>query len=259
MEAFDIAKFSRHRRGRFGGSLYYFRTLESTNLLSFQLAAQKAEEGTLVLADEQIRGKGRDGRSWFSPKDVNLYFTIIVRPHTADLHYLPFVAGMAVVRALENIGLQADLKWPNDVLVSDKKICGILIQTSMEEDRLQFAVIGCGINVNVCEFPAEIKEKATSIAIEKGAEISRELILASFLFEFESLYEKIPVMNWDLFCAQLEKHSTYLRGCRVQLNQGETLVEGITRGLDAYGGLILDTPEGPKTFYAGEIQSCRKK
>jgi len=259
MQAFDVAKFSRQGQGKFGSTLYYFRTLESTNLLAFKLAAQKAEEGTLVLADQQIAGKGRSGRSWFSPAGVNLYFTFIARPRTTDLHYLPFMAALAVVRAFEKIGLQADLKWPNDLLVNSKKICGILIETSMEENCLQFAVIGWGINVNVREFPAEIAEKATSIAIEKGGEIAREIMLASLLFEFESLYEKINVMNWDRFCSELEKHSSYLRDCPVQLDQGETSVEGVTRGLDVYGGLILDTPEGVKTFYAGDVQSCRKK
>jgi BirA family biotin operon repressor/biotin-[acetyl-CoA-carboxylase] ligase len=156
-------------------------------------------------------------------------------------------------------GIDSDLKWPNDVLVSDKKISGILIQTSMEKEIVQYAVTGIGMNVNATSFPEALKGTATSIAMETGSPASRERILASLLLEFEILYGKINEMAWTDLTGELEKHSSYLRGCSVRLQQNEVICEGTTDGLDPYGGLILKTDGEQKVFYAGEIQLCRKK
>ncbi len=163
------------------------------------------------------------------------------------------------MRCLKSFGLESDLKWPNDVLVNGRKICGVLIQTSLEENVLRFAVIGCGINVNETAFPAELSTLATSIALETGDSASREIALASVLLEFERMYQTVRDLDWKEFCRLLEQHSTMLRGCTVQIDQKDTIIEGTTQGLDAYGGLIVETKEGPKVVYAGEITACRKK
>ncbi|HSP06016.1 MAG TPA: biotin--[acetyl-CoA-carboxylase] ligase [Acidobacteriota bacterium] len=256
---FSVADFETRRRSRFGNPLYYFEQLDSTNETADQLARQGCPEGTVVLANEQIRGKGRKGNIWFSPADQNLYFSLVLRPESASLKYLPYMVCLSVQQALGRSGVDADFKWPNDVVVRDRKLCGILTQTSMEEQKLQFAIAGCGINVNVLEFPGELRSIATSVAMEAGAPQSREALLASVLLEFERLYEKIDTIGWEEFSAELERASTYLRGCPVRIVHDGEALEGTTAGLDGYGGLKVLTAAGEKTVYAGEVVSCRKK
>lgn len=256
---FLVSDFESRRRGRFGNPLYYFEQLESTNETADQLAREGCPEGTVVLANEQTRGKGRKGNAWFSPADRNLYFSLVLRTAAASLKYLPYMACLSVQRALARSGVNADLKWPNDVVVRDRKLCGILIQTSMEDQKLQFAVTGCGINVNVMEFPEELRGAATSVALETGSVQPREALLASVLLEFERLYEKIDETAWEEFSAGLERSSTYLRGCQVKIMQDGEALEGTTAGLDGYGGLKIMTASGERTVYAGEVVSCRKK
>jgi BirA family biotin operon repressor/biotin-[acetyl-CoA-carboxylase] ligase len=255
---FNIKEFEQQRKSKFGSEFYYFEQVESTNATAEKLARSGINEGTVVLANMQTHGRGRSGKSWFSPPGVNLYFSMILRPPSLHLKYLPFLTALAIVRVLKGFGLKGDLKWPNDVLVDGKKICGILIQTAIEENTLQFVIVGCGINVNGSHFPEELDQAATSVFQQYGSEVSREAILASFLLEFEKLYEKIDTVSWDDFCSILEKQSTYLRGCHVMIQQNGQQIGGKTGGLDAYGGLILETANGDKTFYAGEVQLCRK-
>lgn len=259
MTVFSVTDFESRRRGRFGAPLYYFEQLESTNITAEQLAREGCREGVVVLANGQTGGKGRKGNAWFSPAGLNLYFSLVLRPESSSLRYLPYVACLAVVRALSRYGVAADFKWPNDVVSGDRKLCGILIQTAMEEQRLQFAVVGCGINVNVLEFPGDLRGLATSVALEAGGEQPREALLASVLLEFERLYEKINAVDWEEFSAALERVSTYLRGCAVRVVENGETVEGTTCGLDSFGGLKILTPGGERTVYAGEVVSCRKK
>ena len=256
---FSVSDFESRRRGRFGAPLYYFEQLESTNVMAEQLAREGRPEGAVVLANEQTGGRGRKGNAWFSPADVNLYFSLVLRPGLPALRYLPYIACLSVQTALAHCGIAADFKWPNDLVVRDRKICGILIQTAMEEQRLKYAIAGSGINVNVLEFPEELRGLATSAALEAGSGLSREALLASVLLEFERLYEKIDATGWEEFSARLERTSTYLRGCPVKIVQDGETVEGTTGGLDPFGGLKVATAGGEKIVYAGEVVSCRKK
>ena len=257
---FDVAGFQKKRGGRFGQPLHYFEQLESTNTTADLLARQGCPEGTLVLANEQIAGKGRKGNAWFSPADLNLYLSLVLRPaDSGSLRFLAFMISLALQRSLNVIGIHSELKWPNDVLVSGRKIAGILIQTAMEEGRLQFAVVGCGVNVNVRSFPEEISETATSVAIEASREVSREDLLVSLLLEFERLYEKIDSAEWDEFASTVEQSSTFFRGCPVRILQEHDSFEGTTAGLDSFGGLRVQTSSGERIVYAGEVISCRKK
>jgi BirA family transcriptional regulator, biotin operon repressor / biotin---[acetyl-CoA-carboxylase] ligase len=256
---FNVTKFELSRRGKFGTNLYYFESLESTNTIAEQLARQNAAEGTLVLANKQTGGKGRNSRVWYSPADCNLYVSIIVRPPGAKLHFLPFLAGIALVRTLGYLGLTADLKWPNDILVSDKKVSGILIQSAFEQNALKSAIVGIGINVNLTEFPPPLEKSATSLSQELGYAIDRELLLASFLLEFESVYEKMNSASWQDLKSEIEQHSSILHNCVVSVNENGKLFEGETAGLDSYGGLILQMGPERKVIYAGDVISCRKK
>lgn len=256
---FDVAEFHTRRKSDLGKELHYFEVIESTNATAEQVATEGAAEGAVVLANEQTAGRGRMDRTWFSPAAQNLYFSIVLRPDADRLHFLPFMAGLALVRALAAVNVQAELKWPNDVCVGSKKLAGILMQTSMEKNKLRYAILGVGVNVNTTQFPEQLVEIATSIAREKRELVHRESMLASILFEFERLYRQIRDLDWKEFVEELQKHSTYLTGCPVCVSESDRVVEGITAGLDAYGGLILETPTGKKVVYAGDVQSCRKE
>lgn len=255
---FQAEKFFNIQKSSLAHEFYYFEKLESTNSTAAILARKGCPEGTIVLANEQTKGRGRKGADWYSPPDTNLYFSLVLYPDISRLQYLPFAAGLAVVGALDQLGLQPELKWPNDILVRGKKISGIMMESSLESNSVQHVILGCGINVNVQDFTHELVPSATSIVVETGVLTSRESILASFLMEFETLYEKVKKISWDEFSLEIERRSSYIQGCPVRIAlDGETW-EGITAGLDSYGGLMLKTPSGKRVFYAGEVQSCRK-
>jgi BirA family biotin operon repressor/biotin-[acetyl-CoA-carboxylase] ligase len=255
---FQPEQFFRSQKGTFGSEFYYFDTVESTNDIAAALAKSGCPEGTIVLGNEQTKGKGRRGSVWFSPRDLNLYFSLVLYPAMGSLQYLPFAAGLAIVKTLDSLGLKSDMKWPNDILVDGKKLSGVMIESSMEGNTLQYAILGCGVNVNVDEFPADIADVATSVAVEAGNPVLRESLLASILHEFENLYEKVKVPCWNDFSQEVEKHSKDLHGCPVRVSLNGEVVEGITAGLDPFGGLVLNTTSGKRVFYSGEVQSCRK-
>lgn len=256
---FDVSDFHRRQCGNFGSELYYFDELESTNITAEKLAKDGYPERTVVLANSQTQGRGRKGKTWYSPPDVNLYFSVILRPQFAYVQYLPFITALSVLKTCEELGLHGDLKWPNDILINGKKACGILIQTAVEEQTLQYAIIGCGINVNLTDIPAELKGKVTSFTLETGSQLLRESVLASILFQLEGIYGRITTIDWKDFCVELEKHSTFLRGCDVQVEQDGNMHVGTSAGLDSYGGLLVITENSVKVFYAGEIEACRRK
>jgi BirA family biotin operon repressor/biotin-[acetyl-CoA-carboxylase] ligase len=256
---FDVRKFHEFRKGDFGKRLIYFDDIDSTNRVASDLARSGATEGTVILADSQTQGRGRNTHTWYSPPGVNLYFTVILFPQAERLHYLPYLAGLSIAQALDQLGIDCDLKWPNDILIDGKKAGGVLIQTSIEENRLQFALLGIGINVNTVSFPEQLQSIATSLAQVLGREIDRENFFAHLLFEFEQLYGRIAVMSWEELTDLFSRRSSILQGCHVQIEQQGEIKTGVTAGLDSMGGLVLQTPAGREIFYAGEIVSCRKK
>ena len=259
MNMFDVQKFHKYRKGDFGKDLIYFDEVDSTNRVASDLAKNGAAEGTVVLADGQTQGRGRNSRIWYSPPGVNLYFTVVLFPPLDRLHYLPYVAGLSVARALEPLGIPSELKWPNDILVDGKKAGGVLIQTSIEQNRLQFALAGIGINVNAVHFPDELQPIAISLTQVLGKKIVREQLLADILFDLEQLYGRIARMSWEEMAELVGRHSSILTGCAVEIEQQGEIKSGVTQGLDSMGGLIVQTAAGREIFYAGEIVSCRKR
>jgi BirA family biotin operon repressor/biotin-[acetyl-CoA-carboxylase] ligase len=256
---FNIQNFQASRKGLFGENLHYFEEIDSTNRAAADLARWNVAAGTVVIADSQSKGRGRNSHTWYSPPGVNLYFTVILYPSAIRLHYLPFLIGLSIAQGLEPLGLECDLKWPNDVLCDGKKISGILIQTAIEENRLQFALAGVGINVNTRSFPEELQPVATSVAQQIGQETDREDLLASVLWQFEQLYGRMMEMTWEELIGEFQRKSTFFQGCDVLIEQQGKIVSGRTAGVDRLGGLIVETTHGPEVFYAGEIQACRKK
>lgn len=259
MSSFDVPEFQHMLRSSLGSELYYYNEVDSTNRVAENLARQTFGEGVTIIADSQTAGRGRSNNQWFSPISESIYCTLLLKPNASYLHRIPFVAGLAIAKTLAALGLRIDLKWPNDLLVGDRKIGGILIQSAMESATVKYAVLGFGINVNSRSFPADLNETATSVAIEIGEPSDRESILAGVLMNFEKLYSEITKISWDDFSKEIEKRSTFIRDCEVRIENHEGITEGTTAGLDIYGGLIVNTPDGARVFYSGEVKACRKK
>src|SRR5262245_50206615 len=148
MTSFDVANFQHQRMSSFGSEFYYYGEIDSTNRIAEKLSQQSFNEGIAVVADSQTQGRGRGNNHWFSPAGENLYCTLLLRPEAYYLQRIPFIAGLAIAEALRELGLQIDLKWPNDLLAGNRKIGGILVQSAMEAGVMKYAVIDFGINVN---------------------------------------------------------------------------------------------------------------
>lgn len=242
----NFEKLKQSLAGKFiGHRLHYYESLGSTNDEAFRLGVEGAPEGTVVIAESQSAGKGRMQRSWHSPAGANIYTSIILRPgfEPARAPQLSIAAGVAVAETLNHYCPdKAQLKWPNDVLLEEKKVCGILAQMKIAESTIDFVVLGIGINVNIKadQFPQDIQNIATSLAMFADKEISRsELIIR--------LYENVAKWYRELqqkgFGPIKEKWLTLapMIGKPVQVLFREEAVSGKAIGLDDGGSLVLLT------------------
>ncbi len=248
---------------RLGKIIHYFHTLDSTNTKAYELAVGGAEEGEVVIAESQTKGKGRLGRIWFSPPYVNLYLSIILRPnippHQASL--ITLLAAVATAKAIEVCSdLRPSIKWPNDILLDGRKVAGLLNEIQSETDRIHFVILGIGVNLNVDgeSFPKEIRSLATSIKRERGRPISRKDFLSVLLHQLEDGYTLFlkeggePILKaW--------KERAQLEGKTVKVTSfGETL-SGIAVGLDSDGALLLKMEDGrQKRILAGDVEYQQK-
>ena len=195
---------------RLGYDVRFLQDTESTNRDVDAAAQAGAAEGLLIMADSQTEGRGRMTRTWFSPPETNLYFSLLLRPDVdlATAPSLPLVVGLAVAEAIVACAptLLPKIKWPNDILVNGKKICGILCELHTKQDKIDYIVVGIGINVNLpaTQIPAELKDRATSILIENGKPLKREQLLAEILNRLEPLYD-----NWRAFGFQPASHAIH--------------------------------------------------
>jgi len=242
---------------RLGGAILRFDSLPSTNDLARELAAQGAPEGTAVLAREQTRGRGRQGRGWVSPRGEGLYLSVILRPplapSQATILTLAAAIGVAETLALD-YQIAADIKWPNDIQARGKKICGILIETSIEKSQLDYAVLGIGVNLGQREFPGELQGVATSLAIESGQTVTPDEFAAPLLRRLEACY-RIALGQPSEIIARWQALSSYANGCAVRVENGASVVEGVTRGLSIVGALIVEMASGERReIVAGEIR-----
>jgi len=231
-----------------GHKLYYYPEIGSTNDEAYRLGLEGAPEGTVVIADMQTKGKGRLQRVWHSPAGINLYTSIILRPQikTAAAPQISLVAGVAVTELLGQFCPgRVELKWPNDVLINGKKICGILAQMKTEADQIDFVVVGIGMNVNIRQdqFPADITDIATSLWAETGREISREDLIISLYEIFAKWYKKLLQ---DGFASIKERwlHYAAMIGRNVQISYFNETLTGKALGIDDSGALILFDSHG---------------
>ncbi|SCH49262.1 Bifunctional protein BirA [uncultured Blautia sp.] len=238
-----------------GKTVHFARETDSTNLWIKRLAKEGASEGTLALAEFQSAGRGRLGRSWEVPEGTSVMMSILLRPKF-EPQYAPtltLVMGMAVAKAVKNLGFDVSIKWPNDVVVSHKKICGILTEMGVRDGKIDYAVIGVGINVNIKEFPEEMADKATSLYLESGKEFDRSQIPGLVMEAFEKYYEKFAA-TCDLSGLKEEYESilaNYNQSVRVLAKEP---YEGVARGITDGGELLVEKTDGTiVAVSAGEV------
>ncbi len=240
-----------------GSELHFYRITGSTNLLAKQAGEEDAPHGALFVADEQTAGRGRRGRSWQSPPGANIYFTILLRPDFApdQASMLTLVMAHSVACAIHRLtGLEPSIKWPNDVLLEGKKVCGILTEMSVEREYIHYVVCGVGINVVSQDFPEGIREHAIAVEEVYGQAVSKGALLQYVMEDFERDYDAF-VAAGDL-TPLLESYNGMLvnRDRRVRVLDPKGEWEGIARGINAGGELLVEGIEGGiQNIFAGEV------
>jgi BirA family biotin operon repressor/biotin-[acetyl-CoA-carboxylase] ligase len=238
-----------------GQSIVYYSSIGSTNEVLKELAAQGAPEGTLVIADEQTGGKGRLGRKWLAPRSTSLLMSLLFRPDLppGQAPRLTMICSLAIAHAIEGLtGLPVGLKWPNDIFVRGKKAGGILTESGATGGRLDYVVVGMGLNVNlaISALP-ELRGMATSLSQELGREVSRLELLWRILGGIEARYNSLrrgesPHEEWAARLITL--------GREVQVATPDGVLAGWAEGVDADGALILRTPDGQRErILAGDV------
>lgn len=239
-----------------GCEIHYYESIDSSNTKARELAEDGHPSGTLVVAEQQSVGKGRRGRSWESAPGIGIYMTLMLKPeiNPNNASMLTLVAAMAVTNAIRRItGAQALIKWPNDIVINGKKICGILTEMSAQFDYINNIVIGIGINVHNESFPEELKETASSLWIECGRHFHRATIIEAFLEEFERTYA-IYLETEDMEGLQAEYSNLLVNmGRQVRVLDPKEPFEGKAMGITKRGELIVDTWESRKLVSSGEV------
>ena len=247
------------RLGPFAGRITYYASVGSTNDLAGELAAGGALEGTTIVADHQTAGRGRRGRSWFSPPGSGLYVSIVLRPPagggpTPAVTLLTLMAGVAIAEGVRAAtGLPAGIKWPNDLVVERRKLAGILAEAAGGADSLQAVVLGYGINVRPAAYPPELAARATSLEAELGREVDRGLVLAETLAALAGRYADLVAGRFDVILGAWRALAPSSRGTIVEWTATDGPRQGRTEGIDEGGALLVRTDAGLERIIAGEL------
>jgi len=238
-----------------------FESLASTNTELARLAGEGAEEGLSIVADEQTAGRGRLQRAWSSPKGGGLYFSILLRPTIPQEQWplITFMAALAVGDALDEAGgVHTDIKWPNDLLSGERKICGILAE-AIETPAGRAVIVGIGINLTQHAFQPELANVATSVSEASGKSPDREIILAALLNALARWYSLLHEPGGrEKVIAAWSNRSSYATGRLVQVSNGDEIWQGTTSGVERDGALRLNTPNGEiRLVRAGDVCSVR--
>jgi BirA family biotin operon repressor/biotin-[acetyl-CoA-carboxylase] ligase len=231
----------------FARRVYHFFKVDSTNTVAMRLGEEGEAHGAVVLAEEQTAGRGRAGRAWISEKSAGIHCTILLRPPIPPAHapLLTLVAGLAARdAAAEELDVLPDIRWPNDLLVNGRKFAGILTEMHAEPDRMHWAVIGIGINVNQTKMPAEIAEIATSLRMETGKVHSRLELLIRLLRHLDRYYNQFLVEGPGPIVRRFAEVSSYFQGKRVKISTATETFTGTTAGLEASGVLRVTRDDG---------------
>jgi BirA family transcriptional regulator, biotin operon repressor / biotin---[acetyl-CoA-carboxylase] ligase len=260
----------------FSGNIHHLVQADSTNSVALRGAALAGQhpddipEGAVFLAEEQTAGRGRSTHTWYSQRGTGIYCSFLLRPPMvpAEALWLSLIAAVAVQDAVrETTGMAADIRWPNDLLINEKKFAGILTEMSSEGSKVHHAVIGVGVNVNQQDFPPELRESATSLRLEAGRELGRLEVTAALIRALDREYRALlrtmsspirtPALRFEPIMRRVESRSSYAQGklVRVEEDGGYT---GITDGLDPRGFLRVRTDKGLRIVISGSVRLAQR-
>jgi BirA family biotin operon repressor/biotin-[acetyl-CoA-carboxylase] ligase len=243
---------------RLGNKFHYFEQIGSTNTHARELAESNAAEGEVVIAESQTHGRGRLGRRWESPPWTNLYFSIVLRPKLAPQHaaQITLMAAVGVAEAVASfITQEITIKWPNDILVDGRKLAGILTEACCNAGRVEYVILGVGINVNTAidSMPADIRRHATSLFDLTGKNVPRENVLHRLIRDLDRCYGVLEASGFHALRPRWEARFN-LRGKRVRAELNGQVVTGRACGIDRSGALVLEDENGMlKTIIAGDV------
>lgn len=231
-------------------------TLSSTSDRLKELARSGAPAWTVVLADEQTAGRGRQGRPWASPRG-GLYLSVLLRPAFASAGLIPLAAGVAVAEALGHFGVRAELKWPNDVLMEGRKLAGILAEASSSASALEWIVLGIGVNLDAHTLPAGLRRTAGAFSTEGAGGSVRAALAAAVLLRLTVWYDAVEKREASVVAAWRERSVPWW-GQPVEVSAGERVLRGLARGVDERGALLLELEDGAVvSVLAGEARALR--
>jgi BirA family transcriptional regulator, biotin operon repressor / biotin---[acetyl-CoA-carboxylase] ligase len=249
-------------RSIYSGKFHYTAVTASTNTNALAAAREGAPHGSVFFADEQTAGRGRGDHNWQSAAGQGLYVSVILRPSIAVEHMplIPLAAGLAAAQAIGiATALEVDLRWPNDLLIGDRKVGGILVESKTEAGVPAFAVVGIGINVHQRSFDANLSTPATSLELELRRTLSRQALLISLL---ESLQHETWALQEPGLLAAIPARvafmSTWISSRRVEVHGPQSCV-GVTAGLDQHGFLLVQTDKGTVTVQTGGIRAANSE
>ncbi len=249
----DIVKYNLNTK-ILGKKVVYFDTIGSTNDYAKKIA-KEAIEGTLIISEEQTKGRGRMGRYWHSLKGDGIWVSIILKPniYPYEAPFVTQVVGASIVKALNKLGISPSIKWSNDILLNGKKVCGILTEMSAEIDKIDYLIVGMGMNVKNLNFPQEVKHMATSIWRE-GYQIKRIELLKSIIEEFETLYLNYIQKKDPHEIIKICKENSAIIGKTVYILKGEEKTKAKAIDINEKGNLIvLDENNEKKELLSGEV------
>lgn len=261
----------------FSGNIHHLVQADSTNSVAMRGAAlagkhpEETPEGAVFLAEEQTAGRGRSTHTWHSERGTGIYCSFLLRPPMtpAEALWLSLIAAVAVQDAVrETTGLGADIRWPNDLLINDRKFAGILTEMSSEGSRVQHAVIGVGVNVNQENFPDDLRGTATSLRLEAGRELSRVEVAAALIRALDREYRALlraisspirtPALRFEPIMRRVESRSSYSHGKLVHVDE-DGGYNGITDGLDPRGFLRVRTDKGLRIVVSGSVRPAQRR
>jgi BirA family biotin operon repressor/biotin-[acetyl-CoA-carboxylase] ligase len=237
-----------------GKNIYHFKTIDSTNIFAKKLVKQGEKEGAVVVSDVQSSGRGRKDRIW-SSSEGGLWFSILLYPNISPQSgmLITMASSISVAQGIKEItGLNAEIKWPNDLLINGKKVCGILTELDAKKDTINYSVVGIGLNVNN-PLEEELQEIATTLKNELNNQVSKPDLLKSILKKFDENYNKLISKDYDFIKNSWLSHSNII-GKKIQVQDDETVTIGKVIDIDDSGCLILDTENGNVRIVSGDLK-----
>lgn len=252
--------------GIFGRRIHWLETTTSTNDVAAHLAELGAAEGTTVAADAQTAGRGRLGRTWFSPPGAGLYVSIVLHP-SGDLSmrsnpsaFLTLASGVAIAEGVRtSTGLPAEIKWPNDVMIGRRKLAGILAEAAAQGDRLQHVIVGFGVNLQNTSFPLELADRATSVEAETSRPADRARIFTQILIAFSARYRDLQAGRFDAILSAWRALSPSLPSSWVEWDTAAGVMRGRAEDIDEHGALMVRVGGNLERLVAGEVRWVQQR